>query len=91
MACVIIDMVHDHTLLRDSRVHKKSHYPPMYTRDEVPEAHVALVAKVNALIDTTGVKGETLFPCYLSRTAGDSIDRSNQVPILNLFDGKDDI
>ena len=67
MYIMLIDMVQDYTLLRDSRVRPKSHYPPKGTQDDVPEALVALVAKFNILIDTTGVKGDTLFPRYQSR------------------------
>ena len=62
MYVMIIDMVHDHNLLRDSQVHPKSRCAPINTQDEVSEARVALVAKVNISIDATGVKGETLFP-----------------------------
>ena len=62
MYVMIIDMVHDHNLLRDFLVHPKSRCAPIDTQDEVSEARDALVAKVNISIDAIGVKRETLFP-----------------------------
>ena len=56
----------------------------MSAQDEVPEARVTLVAKVNILISAIDVKCKTLFACHQSSTADNStVDRPNQAPINN--------
>ena len=69
--------------------HPQGCHPPSSTQDEIPETCVALVAKVDILVNPFGEKRETDFARHQTGFADyNAIDGSNEIPILCFLHGK---
>ena len=69
--------------------HPKGCHPAVSTQDEITEARATLVSKVDILIYPIHVKRETHFACYqISIADDDTIDGSNEIPVLYFFHRK---